>query len=172
MGDVCWPLHSLCVREVGRAPTTRGDQGGQPTPWGWSRPWGPSSWHFWALPPPPEGCAGAMQAAVSASTAGLKLVSGPPPPQSSAFPKQTTVRSPGDRAIGWAASPGGYVSACWLCLCQGLAASQPPLAALAQWVGPHLGQGNCWRHTTPRPAAQHPPSRPTCLQPRLVPRPP
>lgn len=79
-GGVCWPLHSLCVQEVGRAPTPRGDQGGQPTPWGWSRAWGASSRHLWALPPPPGGCAGAMQAAVSASTAGLELVSGPPTP--------------------------------------------------------------------------------------------
>lgn len=38
-GGVCWPLHSLCMQEVGRVPTPWGDRGGQPTPWGWSRAW-------------------------------------------------------------------------------------------------------------------------------------
>ena len=96
---------------------------------------GDLSGHFWALPPP----SGAMQAAVRTSTAGLKLVSGPSCPPSAPSPKQTTARSPSDRAIGWAAGPGGYVSACWLRLFHGLAASQPRLAALAQWVGASSG---------------------------------
>ena len=95
VGGICWPLHSLCVREVGRAPTPRGDQGGQPTPWGWSRAWGASSRHLWALSPPPGGCAGAMQAAISASTAGLELVSGPPTPRSAPLSQTNNCPLPG-----------------------------------------------------------------------------
>lgn len=165
-GGICWPLHSLCMREVGRAPTPWGDRGGQPTPWGLVQGVGDLSGHFWALPPPP----GAMQAAVSASTTGLKLVSGPSCPPSAPFPKQTTARSPSDRAIGWAAGPGGYVSACWLRLFHGLAASQPRLAALAQWVGASSGPREllATHHTSPCSLTRPPPTRPTRLQPRLV----
>lgn len=132
------------------------------SPQGSSRAAEASSVHFWAPPPPPE----AVEAALSDSTAGLKLMSGPPPP---APPLPTNSHLP--RVTSSAATgPGGCITkahwpAAFSCL-QALVWSPGPVgwaAAFGQCGGLIRPGAAIWPHKAHLPTAG--PLGPTCLHP-------